>query len=58
MPYIFAVLPIDLDEYDYALDNLRTLEAVLVVPSPAISLAISEVQQCRARRVLESHQGI
>jgi len=58
MPYIFAELLTSLDEYDYALDCLKTLEAALVIHSPDVTLAISEVQQFRARRVHQSHQGM
>ena len=58
MPYIFAELLTDLDEYDYALDCLQNLRAVLALPSAAVSLAIFKVQRSHARRVCESHQGV
>jgi hypothetical protein len=57
IPYLFAELLIRLDDYDYSLNCLKVLEAMLKIPSPAVASAISAVQQMRAERVRTSQQG-
>ena len=56
-PYLFAQLLIHLDDYHYALDCLKELEATLAMPSPDVSSAISDTQRLHADRVCKSQQG-
>jgi len=58
IPYLFAELLIRLDDYDYALDCLKNLEARFVMPSTDVALAISKAQQLRTSRVDQSRQGV
>jgi len=59
IPYLFAELLICLDDYDYALDCLKNLEARFVMPSSTdVALAISKAQQLRTSRVDQSRQGV
>ena len=47
IPYLLAERLIRFDDYDYALDCLKNLEARLLMPSTVVALAISEAQQLR-----------
>ena len=46
IPFLFAELLIRLDDYDYALDCLKNLEAMLATPSTDVTLAISKLNNC------------